>query len=114
MKTLMDKVLSRYGTSAVLQNAVGEQRIKVIFHSVNGHAWQDLERVFSPLGEVPRGKYVCILPADVMAEPEDTLTVCGRRYLLRRVEEMLLREDSVYRWALCVEKGSEDRWGMNS
>lgn len=108
----MDGVIERYGTPATIQTAAGQQQIKVFFHSVNSSAWQNMERQFSPLGEVPRGQYICVLPIHVAAEPEDTLIVSGRRYLLRRVEEMTMFTGAVYRWALCVEKGGEDAWGL--
>lgn len=113
MKKLMDGVLNRYGVPATIHTAAGAQTVKVIFHSVNSSSWQNMERVFSPLGEVPRGQYICVLPADTAAEPEDTLVVDGRSYLLRRVEQMRVFTGPVYRWALCVEKGSEDTWGLN-
>lgn len=108
----MDGVFARYGTPATIQTAAGEQQVKVFFYSVNSTAWQNMERQFSPLGEVPRGQYICVLPVNAAADPEDTLTVAGRKYLLRRVEDMAMFTGALYRWALCVEKGSEDTWGL--
>lgn len=112
MRKMMDGIFERYGMPATIHTAAGELPIKVFFHSVNSNSWQNMERQFSPLGEVPRGQYICVLPAHVAAEPEDTLIVSGRRYLLRRIEEMAMFTGAVYHWALCVEKGSEDTWGM--
>ena len=114
MKKRMDGVLSRYGMPATLQTAEGEQKLKVFFYSINSNSWQNMQRQFAPLGEVPRGQYICVLPADAMAEPEDTLIVADRAYLLRRIEDMAMFTGAVYRWALCVEKGSEDTWGLTS
>jgi hypothetical protein len=111
MRKLMDGIFERYGMPATIQTAAGEQPIKVFFHSVNSSSWQNMERQFSPLGEVPRGQYICVLPVHVAAEPEDTLTVAEKKYLLRRIEDMAMFTGDVYRWALCVEKGSEDTWG---
>lgn len=114
MKRRMDGVLARYGTPATLQTAEGEQQIKVFFYSINSNSWQNMQRQFEPLGEVPRGQYICVLPADAVAEAEDTLIVAQRAYLLRRIEDMAMFTGAVYRWALCVEKGSEDTWGLTS
>lgn len=113
MKDWMDGVFARYGSPATICGAAGEMAVQVFFHSVNSTAWQNMERVFSPLGEVPRGQYICVLPADIAAEPEDMLTVNGRSYLLRSVEEMAVFTGPLYKWALCVEKGGEDNWGLN-
>lgn len=113
MRKLMDGVFERYGMPATIHTAAGDQQLKVFFHSVNSSSWQNMERQFSPLGEVPRGQYICVLPVHAVAEPEDTMTVGGRQYLFRRIEEMVMFTGAVYRWALCVEKGSEDTWGWS-
>lgn len=110
MTKWMDGVLARYGSPARLQNQAGETALQVIFHPVSSSAWQNMQRIFSPLGEVPRGKYFCVLPASAPAAPEDTLVVGGSSYLLRRVEKVLLCADVMYQWALCVEKGSDTTW----
>ncbi len=110
MKNWMDGVLGRYGSPALLKTQTGETTLQVIFHPVSSSAWQNMQRIFSPLGEVPRGKYFCVLPASASAAPEDTLVVGGSSYLLRRVEKVLLFADVMYQWALCVEKGSEAVW----
>ena len=114
MRKLMDGVLARYGTMATLYSATGQREMKVFFHSINSTSLQNMERMFCSLGEIPRGQYICVLPADAMAEPEDTLIVADRAYLLRRIEDMAMFTGAVYRWALCVEKGSEDTWGLTS
>lgn len=113
MKKRMDGILRRYGTAATLRTGAGERSVHVFFHSVNSSSWQNMERVFAPLGEVPRGQYICVLPADAAAAPEDTLVVSGREYLLRKVERMDLFTGPMYCWALCVEKGGEDSWACN-
>ena len=105
MKKLLDRILARYGQTA-LRYRVGEvQRVQAFFWSVNSTSWQNMERLLLPLGEVPRGQYICVLPAGVTAAAEDTLEVNGRQYLLRKLEEMCLGTGPVYQWGLCVEKG---------
>ncbi len=109
----MDGVLNRYGVEAILQTVAGEKTLKVIFYSINSSAWQNMQRVFFPLGEVPRGQYICILPVSSAPAEEDTLVVCGQRYLLRKVEQMSAFTGPMYCWALCTQEGSEDTWGLN-
>lgn len=67
--------------------------------------------MFLPLGEIPRGQYICVLPTG-MAAVGDILRIGGKAYLICRVEEMAVRTGSVYQWALCEEKGREDTWGL--
>ena len=113
MDRLMDGALARYGVDAVLHSASGSRAVKVFFHSISSSAWQNVDRQFCALGEVPRGRYLCVMPADADAAVEDILTVHGKNYLLRRVERMYSFTGAVYCWGICVEKGSEDQWGLN-
>ena len=113
MKKLMDGILRRYGTTAKLSDPWGSQQVKVFFYSVNSTGWQNIQRVFSPLGEVPRGQYICVLSSDARAAAEDTLEIGGRAFLLRRVEPMGIMGETLYDWCVCVEKGGADIWGLN-
>lgn len=111
MRKLMDAVFARYGTDALILSERGKQKVKVFFHSVNSRSWQNMERMFFPLGEIHRGQYICVLPIGADAAAGDTVTVNSRSYKLRRVEEMFVKGSGIYRWGLCVEKGGDDDWG---
>lgn len=113
MDGLMSGAMNRYGVPAVLESAAGTKELKVFFHHINSSAWQNMDRQLFALGEVPKGKYLCVMPADAAASPEDTLNVYGRCYLLRKVEQIATFTGPVCCWCLCVEKGSEDAWGSN-
>ena len=111
MRKLMDAVFARYGTDALIRSERGKQKVKVFFHSVNSRSWQNMERMFFPLGEIHRGQHICVLPISVQAFAGDTLRIMGKFYKLRRVEEMFVKGSGIYRWGLCVEKGGDDDWG---
>lgn len=108
MQKLMDRILARYGTPAQVDTAEGKWEGKVFFRCVKSDAWQNVERMFNTLGEIPRGRYICLLPENVAVAPEDTLTVLGKQYLLRRVEKVTVFTEVMGQWCLCVEKGSLD------
>ena len=107
----MDQLFRRYGTDAVILRGEDRQEVKAFFHSVNSRSWQNMERMFFPLGEIHRGQYICVLPIGADALAGDTVTVNDHSYKLRRVEEMFVKGGGVYRWGLCVEKGGDDDWG---
>ncbi len=113
MRGLMDQMFRRYGTDAVILREDGRQEVKAFFHSVNSRSWQNMERMFFSLGEIHRGQYICVLPVSARAAAGDTLRIKGRFFKLRRVEEMFVKGQSVYRWCLCVEKGRDDNWGSS-
>ena len=110
MRKLMDAVFARYGTDAVITSERGKQKVKVFFHSVNSRSWQNMERMFFPLGEIHRGQYICVLPADLAVQAGCTVWVEEKAYEIRRAEPVRAGNTAVYSWCLCVEKGGEDLW----
>jgi len=113
MHNLMDGVFARYGMDGVITSAAESRKVKLFFHAVNSRSWQNMERMFSPLGEIPRGQYLCLLPASAAVAAGDTVAVNGGEYRFCRVEPMATSEGTVYHWSLCVEKGGVDDWAVS-
>ena len=111
MRKTMQWVFARYGTDALLRDGEKTREVKVFFQSVNSKSWQNMEATVHPLGYLPRGQYVCMLPAGTAVEVGNTLMVEGKNYTVCRVEDMPACPQPVYRWALCTGKGSEQAWG---
>ena len=99
-------MLDRYGTTLTIKG----KTVKGFFFSVNSRSWQNMDQAFSSLGEIPRGQYICVLPATASAAAGDTVDVGEKTYQFRRIEDMRLRDTVVYRWCLCVERGGDDPW----
>lgn len=106
MRQVFDSLFARYGTRLT----VAGQAASGFFSSVNSRSWQNMEQAFGPLGEIPRGQYICMLPVAVAVDFGDTVTVGQKSYQIRRVEAMRFGDTTVYQWCLCVEKGGEDLW----
>lgn len=105
MHKLLECVFDRYGVESCVETRDGIYHTKALLRVVKSDAWQSAQREFLPLGEVPRGRYICLLPAQVPAAAGNTVTVRGKSYILRRVEDMAVFTQIVGRWCLCVEKG---------
>ena len=105
MKGWMEKMLARFGQSTILYTKNGPFYIQAIFQSVNSRFWQNMEHVHTPLGRVPRGQYLCMLPAGTRAQVGDSLAVQGKEYDIRKLENMCIGDKVIYIWGLCVEKG---------
>lgn len=114
MKKLVGSLLKQCGVTMTVTRASGEESVKGIFQPVRSKSFQSMVSLDTPLGEVPRGQYVYIGPAEVAVEDGDTLQVGGTYYIFRRVEPFYCGEDIVYLWGLCVEKGVNDTWGATS
>ena len=111
MQQMIGKILATYGVSITRK----EERVtyRGFFQPVRSKSWQYLEGNFSPLGEVPRGQYVYIGPAEQLLDVGETLQVGDRDYMVRRLEPVYYGEEIAYYWGMCVEKGGEDRWGQS-
>lgn len=106
MQALFHRMFDRYGAEMTL----GDETVSGFFHSVNSRSWQNMERLCGPLGEIPRGQYIGVLPASAVCAAGDTLLVGQQSYEIRRVEQMCLKGEPIYLWCLCVQKGGDDTW----
>lgn len=111
MKKMVSRILKQYGTTMTLTTQSGTETVKGFFQPVRSKSFQNMVSLDTPLGEIPRGQYVYIGPADVGVCEGDSLLVGELSYTFRRVEPYCYRDERVYLWGLCVEKGVNDTWG---
>jgi hypothetical protein len=114
MKKMVRTILRQHGTSMELTRGAETITVKGFFQPVRSKSWQSLVNQATPLGEVIRGQYIYIGPADVAVSEGDILTVGNKSYFLRRVEIYRYGDEPVYTWGMCVEKGVNDTWGSRS
>lgn len=110
MDKLFTRLFRRYGAELILSSGTSSQTVSGVLFSVNSRSWQNMERAFVALGEIPRGQYICILPAAVTVAAGYTVEISGNCYEIRRAETVRFGETPVYYWCLCVEKGGNDVW----
>lgn len=114
MRRTVDTILKRYGTELTITGEKGSRQVRGFFRAVNAKSWQSMEREATRLGEITRGQYAYLGPADGAVREGDTLTLGEKRYLFRRVEEYYYGDQPLYQWGLCVERGVNDTWGTQS
>ena len=114
MRKMVEKILAQYGTDMVITGSMGSKTVRGFFRAVNSKSWQSMESEATLLGEISRGQYAYIGPMSAGVREGDTLTLGDRTYLFRRVEPYYYRNQAVYQWGLCVEKGVNDTWGSQS
>ncbi len=114
MRRMVEKMLRQYGTDLVLESSGGSKTVRGFLQAVNSTGWQSLESEATLLGEISRGQYTYIGPVGTAVKEGDTLTQGSKTYLLRRVEPYYYRNQAIYLWGLCVEKGVNDTWGSQS
>jgi len=114
MEKTLEKIMDRWGTSVTLRSGGADTDFKAFLQETGSRTWQNMEKVFTPLGEVPRGQYLYLGPRKPVPQVGDVLIMGGRIFELRRAEEIYYGDKPVYCWGLCVEKGGEDTWASRS
>ena len=111
---MVDSILRQYGMAMTVRRETDTVALRGFFQPVRSKSWQSMVNLATPLGEVFRGQYVYIGPADQLVREGDLLCVGQKEYFLRRVEQYFYGDEAVYTWGLCVEKGVNDTWGSQS
>ena len=114
MRRTVEKVLSQHGTDLTIVSGGKNRTVRGFFRAVNSKSWQSMESEASLLGEITRGQYVYMGPVAAAVKEGDTLILGERSYLFRRTELYYYGNQAVYQWGLCVEKGVNDTWGIQS
>ncbi len=106
--------MADYGTDLTILRGEERKTVRGFFRAVNSKSWQSMESEASLLGEISRGQYAYLGPAEGDVREGDTIALGQRVYLLRRVEQYYYGNQALYQWGLCVEKGVNDTWGSLS
>ena len=114
MRSMVEAVLQKHGTDLLLTSNGETKTLRGFFRAVNSKSWQSMESEATLLGEITRGQYAYIGPADGGVREGDTLSLGDRNYLFRRAELYYYGNQPIYQWGLCVEKGVNDIWGSQS
>ncbi len=107
----MSRQICRYGNEMVLSHEGQHHTIRAFLQDARSTSKDNARRDFSPLGELFKGRYVYIGPAEPAATVGDTLRYQGRVFELRRAELVAVNNAPAYCWGLCVEKGGDGTWG---
>jgi hypothetical protein len=114
MRRMVEKIIAQYGTDMRLASGTETKTVRAFFRAVNAKSWQSMESEATLLGEISRGQYAYIGPVGAQVREGDTLTLGDKTYLFRRAELYYYRNQPVYQWGLCVEKGVNDTWAAGA
>lgn len=105
------KLVRQYGSTMMLVRDGVETEIRAFLQETRSKSQSGTQREFNPLGEVPKGMFVYIGPAEEGVCAGNSLIWQGRSFEFRRAEPVMLGDDVLYYWGLCLEKGGEESWG---
>ena len=110
MVKLVGKIFRRYGIPLLKQTTEGTETVYGFVHHTASSARKHLLPEYTPLGELPRGHYLILVPTNC-AKIGQLLMHDGRWHIVRRMERIYIGNEAVYDWCLCERRGEADTWG---
>ncbi len=111
MAALIDRLLKRYGCDLTLVVSYNETySFRGLLQHFDSHTWANMQKEYSLLGDIPRGRYVLLVPMEPELEVGSILMQGEKRLILRRIETVRLGDKALYRWGLCAERTKEATW----
>ncbi len=110
MKKLVDKIFYRYGVPITVEQGTSTNTVRGFVQHTATSARRHLLPEYTPLGQVPQGHYLMLLPLNETSVGKE-LMYNGRWYIVRRLERVWLGKEAIYDWCLCEERGEFDQWG---
>ncbi len=110
MRELITRLIHTYGNAVTVTASQQQYETRAFMQLVTSKSWQNMERMLPSIGEVPRGQFLYLGPADVPLSGYDTIEMDGRIFIVRRADPILYRSERIFIWGLCVEGGSDDPW----
>ena len=111
MHKTLERILKKFGTPVVHKRDGVSTTVYGFIQTTTTSAKKYFLPDYSPLGELPKGYCVMMLPLEPEMMPEDILVQGNRRYIVRRVEQVWLMQKAIYCRCLCEEEGRGDGWG---
>lgn len=109
---MVEKLLRQYGVEMVLHNQDGDESVRALLQPVTGKNEHLAKLHRQVLGRENPMQYLYIGPVAPAPEVQGRIAVGEKEYRVRLVEQIHGAGESVYCWAMCVEKGGADQWGM--
>lgn len=110
MREIIEGIIDSYGSCVTAVTGGAAHSFRAFLQPVTSKSWQNMQKVFGPLGEIPRGQYLYIGPMDEDIAGADHIECHGVDYLVRRTDSILVGDEALYIWGLCVRKGADDPW----
>lgn len=104
----IEKIMRKYGSPLILVRGEKSLPFKGFLQHSGSKSWQNMRAQYCPMGRIPAGQYVLLVPV-VPEITEDDVLVCGElQVVVRNMETVMAGDKPLYRWGLCVRKGGDE------
>lgn len=109
MRRTVEKLLEQYG----MEISLADQTVRAFLQPVTGKLERLALRQPGPLGQECVKRYVYIGPVEPAPKEDGQMEAAGKGYVVRAVHLIEGNDGPAYCWAMCVEKGGADTWGVS-
>ena len=74
----MNWIFRRYGSLLQVRRGNRIMQLRGFLHLFTSRSWQNMEREYLPLGEIPLGQYILVVPASSGLVPGDQVERDGK------------------------------------
>ena len=110
MRQIISNVIQNYGSTVDVVFHEKTQTVRAFLQLVTSKSWQNMERMIPSGGQIKRGQFLYIGPADVPVQEALSLRCGGKRFRVRRADVIHFQDEPLFLWGLCVEGGPDDPW----
>lgn len=110
MRRMVEKLLAQYGMEILVEG----RAVRAVFQPMTGKLERLAVHQAGPLGSEGWLRYVYIGPVEPELRDGMALEAAGKGYWVRAAGWIQGSDGPCYSWAMCVEKGREEPWGVNS
>ena len=104
---MVDTLFDCCGCDARILTADGEIAVRAFIRPVTARSQERLHRTMHTLGQIPRGRYVYLGPAEPFADEDTVILSGGKRLLVCRMERMVFEDRVIYTWGILRETGGD-------
>ena len=112
MRKTVEKIFRRYGVPILVDSAQENRTVYGFVQHTATSARKHLLPEYTPLGKLPQGHYLMLLPLLSALSCNDVLRYNDKAYIVRRLEKVWFGAEAIYCWCLCEERGEVDQWGV--
>lgn len=105
MKKIIERIIRDFGSSVTVVYEDEQLTTRAFLQLVTSKSWQNMERMIPSGGQIKRGQFLYIGPADVSLHNAVRLECGGRHFRVRRADVILFQDKPLFIWGLCVEGG---------
>lgn len=113
MREQIARLLRDFGSAVTVHFDDGDREVRAFLQPVTSRSWQNMERMIPVGGQIPRGQFLYIGPPEVDVTQATHLSLLGKNYIVRRVDNIIFRDQVLYLWGLLVEGGRDDPWSAS-